>query len=115
MLSNIWKHPKTSAVGVLIAITTVVGVLTQQGVTLGKAGTGTVVALVGAIASAFLGLLSKDPESSSAPAASSSGESYHFAPRWRELAGTTNRDPRAGHKAAGFHFRNFAARATSAA
>jgi hypothetical protein len=71
MLSNIWKHPKTSAVGVLIAITTVVGVLTQQGVTLGKAGTGTVVALIGAIASAFLGLLSKDPESSSAPAASS--------------------------------------------
>ena len=71
MLSNIWKHPKTSVVGMMTAITTVGGVLTQHGVTLGHAGTGTVVALIGAIASALLGLLAKDPEASASPAASS--------------------------------------------
>lgn len=60
-LSNIWQHPKTSVVGVLIAIMTIAGVLSQQGVTLGNAGTGTVVALISAIAAALLGLLAKDP------------------------------------------------------
>jgi hypothetical protein len=60
-LSNIWNHPKTSVAGVLIAIVTVTGVLTQQGITLGTAGTGTVVTLVSALATALLGLLAKDP------------------------------------------------------
>jgi hypothetical protein len=64
-LSNIWNHPKTSAAGLLIAIVTVAGVLSQQGITLGSAGTGTVVALAGAIATALLGLLAQDPASSS--------------------------------------------------
>jgi hypothetical protein len=63
-LSNIWQHPRTSIAGVLIAIATVAGVLSQQGVTLGHAGTGTVVALIAAIATALLGLLAKDPGSS---------------------------------------------------
>lgn len=58
---NIWQHPKTSAAGVLIAIATVAGVLSQQGITLGSAGTGTVVSLIAALATALLGLLSKDP------------------------------------------------------
>jgi hypothetical protein len=65
MISNIWKEWKTSIIGVLVATVTVAGVLSQQGVTLGKAGTGTVIALVGAIATALLGLLSKDPAGSS--------------------------------------------------
>jgi hypothetical protein len=67
-VSNIWNHPKTSAAGLLIAITTIGGVLSQQGITLGAAGTGTVVTLLSAIATALLGLLAKDPggESSSA-------------------------------------------------
>jgi hypothetical protein len=60
-ISNIWKHPKTSAAGLLIAVVTAGGVLSQQGVTMGGAGTGTVVTLVSALASAFLGLLAKDP------------------------------------------------------
>ena len=60
-ISNIWNHPKTSAAGLLIAVVTIAGVLSQQGVTLGRAGTGTVVTLVSALASAFLGLLAKDP------------------------------------------------------
>lgn len=60
-ISNIWNHPKTSAAGLLIAIVTVAGVLSQQGVTLGAAGTGTVVTLVSAIATALLGLLARDP------------------------------------------------------
>jgi hypothetical protein len=66
-ISNIWNHPKTSAAGLLIGIVTIAGVLSQQGVTLGAAGPGTVVALVSGIAAALLGLLAKDPggESSS--------------------------------------------------
>jgi len=60
-ISNIWNHPKTSVVGLLIAIVTIAGALSQQGVTLGLAGTGTVVTLVSAIATALLGLLAKDP------------------------------------------------------
>jgi hypothetical protein len=60
-ISNIWNHPKTSAAGLLIAVVTIAGVLSQQGITLGGAGTGTVVTLVGALASALLGLLAKDP------------------------------------------------------
>jgi hypothetical protein len=62
-ISNIWNHPKTSAAGLLIAIVTVAGVLSQQGINLGSAGTGTVVTLVSALASALLGLLAKDPDS----------------------------------------------------
>jgi hypothetical protein len=61
LISNIWIHPKTSAAGLLIAIVTIAGSLSQQGVTLGSAGTGTVVTLAGAIATALLGLLAKDP------------------------------------------------------
>ena len=58
---NIWDHPKTSAAGLMIAVVSIAGVLSQQGITLGSAGTGTVVTLVGALASALLGLLAKDP------------------------------------------------------
>jgi hypothetical protein len=60
-LSNIWNHPKTSVAGSLIAIVTVAGVLSHQGVNLGQAGSGTIVTLVGAIATALLGLLARDP------------------------------------------------------
>lgn len=63
--ANIWKHPKTSAAGVLIAVATVGGVLSQQGITLGKAGTGTVVSLASGLATAMLGLLARDPEAAS--------------------------------------------------
>jgi len=60
-IQNIWNHPKTSAAGLLIAIVTITAVLSQQGVTLGSAGSGTVVSLAGALATALLGLLSRDP------------------------------------------------------
>jgi len=60
-ISNIWNHPKTSWAGLLIAVVTVAGVLSQQGVTLGTAGAGTVVTLAGAVAAALLGLLARDP------------------------------------------------------
>ena len=62
-ISNIWNHPKTSAAGLLIAIVTVAGVLSEQGITLGAAGKGSVITLVGALASALLGLLAQDPVS----------------------------------------------------
>ena len=60
-IANIWNHPKTSAAGLLIAIITVAGVLSQQGINLGHAGAGTIVTLAGALATALLGLLAKDP------------------------------------------------------
>src|SRR5580700_6983044 len=59
--TNIWNQPKTSVAGLLIAVASIAGVLSQQGVTLGKAGTGTVVTLASALATALLGLLAKDP------------------------------------------------------
>ena len=61
LLSNIWNHPRTSIAGLLIAVVTVAQVFSQQGVSLGKAGAGTVVALVSAVATALLGLLARDP------------------------------------------------------
>jgi hypothetical protein len=64
-ISNIWNHPKTSAAGLLIAIVTIAGVFSQQGITLGAAGSGTIVTLASAIATALLGLLARDPESES--------------------------------------------------
>jgi hypothetical protein len=73
LFANIWNHPKTSVAGLLIAIVSISGVLAQQGISLGKAGTGTVVSLVSALATALLGLLAKDPEATSSgqPAANS--------------------------------------------
>jgi hypothetical protein len=62
VLTNIWNQPKTSAAGLLIAVVSIAGVLSQQGISLGKAGTGTVVTLLSALATALLGLLAKDPE-----------------------------------------------------
>ncbi len=64
-ITNIWKHPKTSAAGLLIAVTSVAGVLAQQGISLGKVGSGTAVTLASALATALLGLLAKDPETGS--------------------------------------------------
>lgn len=69
--SNIWQHPRTSAAGILIGALTVSGVLAQQGITMGKAGTGSVVSLAGALATAFLGLLARDPGSPAEAAAAS--------------------------------------------
>lgn len=67
LLDNITLHPRTSMAGVLIAIVSISGVLSQQGITLGKAGTGSVVSLITAMATAILGLLAKDPGPTPAP------------------------------------------------
>ncbi|MGP8172944.1 MAG: hypothetical protein ACLP7O_00185 [Terracidiphilus sp.] len=64
-ISNVWNHPKTSAAGLLIATVTIASVLSQQGISLGQAGTGTVVTLASALATALLGLLARDPGSTS--------------------------------------------------
>ena len=61
VFENALAHPRTSTAGLLIAVVSVMGVLSQQGITLGKAGTGSVVSLVTAMASALLGLLARDP------------------------------------------------------
>jgi len=66
-ISNIWNHPRTSAAGLLIAIVTIAGVLSEQGISFGKAGSGTILSLVTALATALLGLLSKDPGGSQSP------------------------------------------------
>jgi len=63
-ISNIWNHPKTSAAGVLIGVVTIASVLAQQGITLGAAGSGSVVTLVSGLATALLGLLARDPDPS---------------------------------------------------
>lgn len=74
LLTNIWNHPKTSTAGLLIAVVSIAGVLSQQGVTLGKVGTGTVVSLAGALATALLGLLAKDPDAASQQAGGSASQ-----------------------------------------
>jgi hypothetical protein len=71
-LSNIWKNPKTSAAGLLIGIATIASVLSQQGITLGAAGTGTIVSLASGLATALLGLLARDPVSASATSSANS-------------------------------------------
>ncbi|HEY1986090.1 MAG TPA: hypothetical protein VGG85_11805 [Terracidiphilus sp.] len=60
---NALAHPRTSAAGLLIAIMSVAGVLSQQGITLGNAGAGSVVTLVSSLATVLLGLLARDPSS----------------------------------------------------
>ncbi len=63
-MAELWErvvaHPKTSVMGLLLALTTVLGALQEQGVSWGHAGKGTVVSLVSAVATALLGLLAKD-------------------------------------------------------
>ncbi|HTW80522.1 MAG TPA: hypothetical protein VME23_13335 [Terracidiphilus sp.] len=78
-ISNIWNHPRTSAAGVLIAVVTIAGVLSQQGISLGKAGSGTVISLVTAIATAMLGLLARDPEQGSGLRSQGSGSTQKLA------------------------------------
>lgn len=63
LISNLWEHPRTTVVGVLLGVVTVAGALSEQGVSLGHAGRGTVVALVSGIATALLGILARDPGS----------------------------------------------------
>jgi len=72
-ISNAWNHPRTSIAGLLIAIVSIAAVLSQQGITLGTAGSGTIVMLASAIATALLGLLAKDPGSSQGSVSSSAG------------------------------------------
>lgn len=64
-IDNIFNHPKTSLACLLIGVVTVCGVLSAQGITLGNAGTGTWVTLASGLATAFLGLIAKDPGSDS--------------------------------------------------
>lgn len=85
-ISNIWKHPKTSAAGLLIAVASVAGVLSQQGLTLGKAGSGTVVSLAGALATALLGLMAKDPGSPASQQVSGSASQQAKLGAWMLIA-----------------------------
>ena len=61
ILANAMAHPRTSVAGILIGIASVSSVFSQQGITLGKVGSATVVSLVTAMASTLLGLLARDP------------------------------------------------------
>ena len=62
-VANVVDHPKTSILGLLIGVGGICGVLSEQGITLGHAGNGTIVALISALAAMFLNLISKDPGS----------------------------------------------------
>jgi hypothetical protein len=86
ILRNVWDHPRTSAAGLLIAVVTMAGVLSQQGITLGNVGTGTVVSLIGAFAAALLGLLAKDPGDGTAQQAGSSASQQQKLGAWALIA-----------------------------
>ena len=62
MIDYILTNWKTSVAGVLIASATIARVLSQQGITLGNAGSGTVITLIIALATALLGLIAHDPQ-----------------------------------------------------
>jgi hypothetical protein len=74
-ISNIWNHPKTSVAGLLIGVVTIASVLSRQGITLGTAGSGSVITLVSGLATALLGLLARDPEATSSPSMSAGSTS----------------------------------------
>lgn len=86
IFSNIWNHPRTSAAGLLIAVISIAGVLSQQGIGLGAAGTGTVVTLAGALASALLGLLARDPGDVSNQQRSATGSQQAKLGAWALIA-----------------------------
>ena len=86
IFSNIWNHPRTSAAGLLIAVVTIAGVLSQQGVTLGSVGTGSVVTLMSALASALLGLLAKDPSEAASEQVSKSASQQAKLGAWALIA-----------------------------
>jgi hypothetical protein len=60
IIGRAWEHPKTTAAGMLIGLTSVLGVLQQQGICWGHVGSGTGISLACALATAVLGLLAKD-------------------------------------------------------
>ncbi len=62
------------------------GVLSQQGITLGNVGTGTVVSLIGAIAAALLGVLAKDPIDGSGPETGGSVSQQRKLGAWAVIA-----------------------------
>ncbi len=85
-ISNIWNQPRTSVAGLLIAVVTIGGVLSQQGISLGKAGTGTVISLVAAIATALLGLLARDPDGAAVRQVSGSASQQARLGAWMLIA-----------------------------
>lgn len=68
-ISNALNHPRTSLTGLLIGVVSVGSVLAQQGVTLGSAGSGSIVTVATGVASVLLGLLARDPSAPPTPAA----------------------------------------------
>ena len=60
LIDRVTQHPKTTAAGLLLGLTSVLGVLQQQGFSLGHVGKGTGVSLASGLAAALLGLLAKD-------------------------------------------------------
>ena len=60
MIDRVVQHPKTTAAGLLIGLTSVLGVLQQQGFSFGQVGKGSGISLATGLATALLGLLAKD-------------------------------------------------------
>ena len=73
--ANIWNHPRTTFTGLLIGVASVGSVLSQQGVTIGKAGTSNYVTLATGLATVLLGMLAQDPAQSTQPADAKSANS----------------------------------------
>ena len=60
VIDRVVKHPKTTAAGLLIGLTSVLGVLEQQGVSFGHVGKGSGISLAAGLATAPLGVLARD-------------------------------------------------------
>ena len=60
LIDRMVKSPKTTAAGLLLGLTSVLGVLEQQGVSFGHVGKGSGISLATGLATALLGLLAKD-------------------------------------------------------
>ena len=60
VIERVVQHPKTTAAGLLLGLTSVLGVLEQQGVSFGHVGKGSGLSLATGLATALLGLLAKD-------------------------------------------------------
>ena len=74
-ISNIWNSPRTSVAEALIAVVTIAGVLSQQGISLGKAGSAAISAGNCDCHSDAAGLLARDPDTAASQRISRSASS----------------------------------------
>lgn len=75
MLSNIWKHPKTTITGVLLGVAQFAPVLLKYGITMGTFHGAPALALISGVATTALGMFAQDPGATAPGATPSSSVS----------------------------------------